>query len=157
MNSVIAQPATVGPIKRLAAMVYDSMLLFGLLFTATLIPSLLLESGPQQTMENGDVVHELSPLLTGPLFQLYLLAVLALFFCGFWHTRGQTLGMQAWRLKVEDLNGNRPTVRQCLLRLLGAAVSLLCLGAGYWWIWYDREGCSWHDRWSKTRIVLVPK
>ena len=104
MNSVTPQTTTVGPIKRLAAMVYDSMLLFGVLFTATLIPSLILESGPGQSMENGDVVHELSPLLTGPAFQLYLLAVLALFFCGFWHSRGKTLGMQAWRLQVVELS-----------------------------------------------------
>lgn len=157
MQTSESKKTTAGPVKRLAAMVYDGLLLFGVLFTATLIPSLLLDSSPAKKLENNDVVHELSPLMTGLPFQLYLLAVTALFFCWFWRSTGQTLGMQAWRLKIEDSEGNKPSIAQCLVRLLTANISLLCFGAGYWWIWFDKEGLSWHDRWSNTRIIVVPK
>jgi uncharacterized RDD family membrane protein YckC len=36
-------------------------------------------------------------------------------------------------------------------------VSLAALGLGYFWIWIDRERLAWHDRWSGTRVVVVPK
>jgi hypothetical protein len=39
-----------------------------------------------------------------PAFQAYLLAVAAIFFCGFWR-RGETLGMRAWRLRVVGTDG----------------------------------------------------
>ncbi|MFT7130846.1 MAG: putative RDD family membrane protein YckC [Gammaproteobacteria bacterium] len=157
MASNFPEQPTAGPLKRLAAMVYDSLLLFGVLFTATLIPSLILDKSTKPQMENEQVLHELSPLMTGFSFQIYLLAVTVLFFCWFWKTSGQTLGMQAWRLKLEDYDGQTPTILQCVVRLVAAFFSLLCLGAGYWWIWIDKDAMSWHDRLSKTRIIVLPK
>lgn len=149
-----------GVIKRLAAMVYDSLLVFGVLFTATFIvtiPSLFLEPENQVTINNEQVVNELPKLADGWPFQVYLIVVYAGFFCWFWVKNGQTLGMQAWRLRIEDMSGNNLTLRQSLLRLLGAFISTLCLGAGYWWIWIDKDHLSWHDRLSKSRVVILPK
>ena len=144
-----------GVVRRLAAMVYDGLLVFGVLFTATL-PTLFLTPG-EQRLVNGEVVHELPTLVDGWPFQVYLLAVYISFFCWFWRKNGQTLGMQAWRLKIEDIAGGRITFIQCLQRLLGATISTLCLGLGYWWIWIDKEHLSWHDHWSKSRVVVVAK
>jgi uncharacterized RDD family membrane protein YckC len=36
-------------------------------------------------------------------------------------------------------------------------LSWLPLGLGYFWILFDREGRAWHDRLSRTRVVLLPK
>ncbi len=146
-----------GVIKRLAAMVYDSFLVFAVLALATLIPSLLMGRNLPTAIENEHVVHELNPMLSGIGFQLYLLAVIASFFCWFWHNNGQTLGMQAWRLRIESSSGGKPGWGQCVIRLLAACLSIACLGLGYWWIWLDKGKLSWHDRLSKTRIVLTPK
>lgn len=149
-----------GPLRRLASMLYDGMLLFAVLAAATLIvslPSLLQGSGPQETINNEQVVHELNPLMTGVAFQLYLLVVAVTFFCACWRKNGQTLGMQAWRLQLQSQTGERISIGQCLLRLAGACISITCLGAGYWWIWIDKNRMSWHDRWSNTRVVLLPK
>jgi uncharacterized RDD family membrane protein YckC len=85
------------------------------------------------------------------------LLVTVLFFCVFWTWRGQTIGMIAWRLRVERSDGASLTWRDALVRLGGACVSIAALGFGYWWIWMDRERSAWHDRWSGTRIVVVPK
>jgi uncharacterized RDD family membrane protein YckC len=147
---------TAGILRRLAAIVYDSMLVFSILFAATL-PSLLLDKTADSGIDNGQVVHELHPLVSGLLFQLYLLVIVVAFFCWFWRKNGQTLGMQAWRLQLEDMNGNRISFTQCLQRLAGATISCLCLGAGYWWILIDKNSLSWHDHWSKSRIVVLAK
>ncbi len=147
-------PASV--MRRLAAMTYDSLLVFGVLFAATL-PTLLFDSQTEPAIKNEQVVHELHPLIAGWPFQLYLLTIFVAFFCWFWCRNGQTLGMQAWRLKLEGLSGERVTLQQCLQRLVGACISLACFGLGYWWVWFDKNAMSWHDRWSKTRVVVLPK
>lgn len=149
-------PPHASVIKRLSAMVYDSLLVFGVLFTAT-IPVLFLESNMQQTVSNEQVVNDLPQLADGWAFQIYLLTVYAGFFCWFWIKNGQTLGMQAWRLEIQDYSGNRISFKQSLIRLAGAFISALCLGAGYWWIWIDKDHQSWHDRLSKSRVVILPK
>jgi uncharacterized RDD family membrane protein YckC len=65
--------------------------------------------------------------------------------------------MVAWRLRVERTDGSFLTWRDALIRLGGACVSFVALGLGYWWIWIDRDRLAWHDRWSGTRVVVVPK
>ena len=145
-----------GVVRRLGSMVYDSLLIFAVLFTAT-IPALLLAPGSSAPIENGQVVHELAPASEGLLFQLYLLAVYCGFFCFFWTRNGQTLGMQAWRLALQNLEGGRPSLTQCLLRIAAAGLSMACGGLGYWWIWLDKENRSWHDRLTNTRVVVLPK
>ena len=77
--------------RRLAAIVYDSLLILALLFLATL-PFIGTRSG--------------EPVDPGYLpYQLTLIGVTWLFLAGFWSTSGRTLGMQAWRLSVEDRDG----------------------------------------------------
>lgn len=154
MTEQTQQFPVAGVIRRIAAMIYDALLVFGVLFTAT-IPAIVI--GQQRMVDNNEVLYELSPAVGGWIFQLYLLLIFVGFFCWFWIKNGQTLGMQAWRLQVENTSGGRISLRQCLLRLLGASVSLACVGAGFWWAWIDKDGLTWHDRWSKSRIVLLPK
>ena len=149
-------PSHASVIKRFAAMFYDGLLLFGILFTATLIPSLIL-SPTQQENSNGDIVYELHPLMSGIIFQLYLLSIVIIFFCYFWHKQGQTLGMQAWKIKLVDNDGNNPSLKQCLLRLAYASVSLSCFGLGYFWYWMNKDRLTWHDKWSNTRVLQLKK
>jgi uncharacterized RDD family membrane protein YckC len=65
--------------------------------------------------------------------------------------------MQAWRLRLDSAAGGRPDILQCLRRLAVAVPALLLGGAGYWWIWLDRDHLAWHDRLSNTRVVVLPK
>ena len=150
-----------GFLRRIAAMGYDSLLVFSLLFGATALYQLIAEqflAAPTPTDIGTDtVIHQIEPIASGPLFTLYLLLVMIAFFVFFWCKSGQTLGMQAWRLRIDNLEGGRLSLGQALIRILMAAVSAACFGLGYLWILFDRDKRSWHDICSKSHVVLLPK
>lgn len=131
--------APAGLLRRLAALFYDSLLLFAVLFFATAI--LLPFTG-------GEAIRPHHPLYTA-----YLLGVIYAYFGWFWTHGGQTLGMRAWRLRLLAEDGGLATWGDALARCLGAVLAWLPLGAGYVWIVFDRDHLAWHDRLSGTRIV----
>jgi uncharacterized RDD family membrane protein YckC len=132
---------TPGLLRRLAAMLYDGLLLTALLFVATAIITLPLGS-PTGVM-----------LL---VFQFFIFEIIPLiFFTGFWVRGGQTLGMRAWRLKLERLDGGDISWSDALKRHLAALFSILVFGLGFIWILVDPQKLAWHDRMSKTRLVLI--
>jgi len=90
-------------------------------------------------------------------YRLLLVGIVVAFFGWFWTRRGQTLGMTAWRLKVVREDGALLTWADSIKRLAAACVSLFAFGLGYFWIWIDRDRLAWHDRWTRTRVVMVPK
>ena len=128
-------------IKRLAAMLYDSML----------IAALWMMVGAIGVASNeGEAVQ-------GPLFNSALFLVTFLFFMIFWTRSGQTLGMMAWRIRVQTEDGQAISGLQALLRFFTAGLSFICLGAGYWWMLIDKQQRTWHDRYSESRVVQLPK
>ena len=151
-----AQLPGAGLPRRLAALVYDGFLLFGLLVVPLFIFAAFKYSGIQ-ALPNEAVTHELPPIAPKLFLQTYWVFVIAGFYTYFWRKNGQTLGMQAWRLRLDSADGGRPSWKQCGLRLLIGPLSLLIGLLGYWWMLIDREGRTWHDRASGTRIVLLPK
>ena len=137
-----------GVLRRFGAMLYDLLLVIALLFIVTAL-FLSFTGGEAITPDRSVAVER--------IYQSALLLVVVLFFCVFWTWRGQTVGMVAWRLRVERSDGTLLTWRDALLRLGGACVSLAALGLGYFWIWIDRDRLAWHDRWSDTRVIVTPK
>ena len=74
-----------------------------------------------------------------------------------WRRGGQTLGMRPWRLRLATAGDGVPGWGALWLRHAVGALSLLASGLGFWWAWFDREGRTWHDRASGTRLVRLPK
>jgi uncharacterized RDD family membrane protein YckC len=141
-------------LRRFAAMVYDSLLLIAVALAYGALVTFL-NVLVQGTPVEGERIQW--GLLRFPVF-VGLLAVLAGFFCFFWRRSGQTLGMRAWRLKLVDQDsGGRASHRQCIVRCVLAPVSLMCLGLGYFWRWFDPQRHTLHGRLSKTRVILLPK
>jgi uncharacterized RDD family membrane protein YckC len=143
-----------GVVRRLAALVYDAFLLFGLLVVPLFLVTAVRSKPP---LPDGSVAHDLPPIAPAPVMFLYMVVVICAFYWYFWRKSGQTLGMQAWRLRLDNAAGGRPGLRQCVLRSSIGLLSLLSAGLGYCWLWWDREHLTWHDRASNTRIVVLPK
>ncbi len=74
-----------------------------------------------------------------------------------WRRGGQTLGMRPWRIKVIGMDDGQPGWRALAIRYAVGSVSLLLGGLGFWWAWFDRDGMTWHDRASGTRMVRLAK
>ncbi|MGE0387038.1 MAG: RDD family protein [Gammaproteobacteria bacterium] len=133
------QEAPAGLPRRLAAAAYDMLLLAAVLFFAT-VPAVALHGG-----------RALEP--HSPLFTLYLLAVAWLYFAWQWRRGGQTLGMKTWHVALRAEDGGTISWRQTLVRYAGALLSWAALGLGFIAALRDPQGRTWHDRWSRTRLV----
>ena len=132
--------------RRLAALFYDAWLIVALWLIGSAIDTFIrsaLGSGA------GEGPH-------WPL-QLYMAAAPVLFYVGFWTHGGQTLGMRAWRIRLVNDGGTDITATQGLLRCLAALLSLLPLGLGFLWVAIDKERAAWHDRLTRTWLVMTEK
>jgi uncharacterized RDD family membrane protein YckC len=129
--------------RRIGAILYDGLLVIALLFLGT-VPFIALRGG--EPVEPGETPY-----------QFVLIVIAWLFFVGFWTRSGRTLGMQSWRLQLEREDGSRPGVGAATIRFFAAILSWLPLGLGFWWQLWDREGLTWHDRLSGTRLRYYPK
>lgn len=135
-------------LRRFGAMLYDTLLIVALLMVVTAL--LLPFTGGEALTQDRLGVFELA-------YRVLLLAIVVGFFGWFWTRRGQTLGMTAWRLQLRRVDGEAITWGDVFKRLAAALVALLPLGLGYFWIWIDRDHLAWHDRWTNTRVVVLPK
>lgn len=136
-------------LRRLGALLYDLVLLLGVLMLANAIVVI-----PYEVI-TGHPLYDSVLLLN--LLRLYLLAVVAAFYVYFWTHGGQTLGMRAWRLRVIGDDGEDIGAGTALKRFGWSIVSLLPAGLGLWWSLFDREGRAWHDSKSGTRLVMLKK
>ena len=138
---------TAGLLRRLGALFYDSLLLAALLMvvTAALLP-----------LTGGEAIDSARHPLLEWVYRAALLAAVVLYYGLPWTRRGQTLGMVAWRLRLERADGTLPRWSDVPKRLAAATLSLLPAGMGWWWMLVDPERRTWHDRLSGTRIVLTP-
>jgi uncharacterized RDD family membrane protein YckC len=136
-----------GLLRRLGALLYDSLLLVAVLMIAT---ALFLP------LTGGEAVSSTSNARLEWVYRGVLAALVVLFYGTFWTRSGQTLGLKSWRMRVEREDGRALTWGDTLRRLAAALVSLLPAGLGWIWIAFDPGRRAWHDRLSHTRVVVVP-
>ena len=136
-------PAPAPLLARIAAMIYESLLVTAVVFVASfiIIP----------------VVGEMHAAWQRHLFQFYIVGVLFAYFSAFWLRSGQTLAMKTWRIRLVQANGDPITFKQALLRFCLALFGLLLAGVGFWWALVDRDRQFLHDRVAGTRLVHVPR
>lgn len=127
--------------KRLAAMFYDSLIVLALWMAVGAIGVLL----------NG------GEAASGALLNSALFLVTFTFFMLFWTRSGQTIGMMAWKIRIQTEQGQAISGMQALLRFFCAALSAACLGLGYWWMLFNEDKLTWHDRYSDSRVVELPQ
>lgn len=151
--------------RRMASMMYESLLLFGVIFVADILLDVLTQS--RHALKLRD------------LRQLWLFLVIGAYFTFFWCRSGQTLAMKTWRLRVVGADGLRLTLPRAMLRYVLAWLwflpamaidhafglkgwpSMAVLAAGMLaWMWtarLDGEGRFLHDRLAGTRLIDAPR
>ena len=139
-NTPAYKPA--GLLVRLVAMFYDALLLLSALLIVTAI-ALMITKGSLHT-------HN-------PFFRTTLFLICFSFYAWFWLHGGQTLGMRAWKLRLQNKDGRPITIWQALLRFLVAIPSLAFAGLGFLWMLTDKDKMTWYDRFSESVIVRLPK
>ncbi|AXM98130.1 RDD family protein [Pseudomonas plecoglossicida] len=145
----------VGLGRRLAAMFYDFLLCTALLIVTAgaykmIQMAIIGEARMRELTEAGALDGD-------PLLSTVLLFVLFGFFAKFWTHGGQTLGMQVWGVRVQNTDGSAISLWQALLRFVVSIASWLCLGLGFFWSLIDKRKRGWHDIYSDTQLVRVPK
>jgi uncharacterized RDD family membrane protein YckC len=94
--------ATPGLGRRLAALIYEGLLLFGVLMLAGWL--------------YGGLTQQRHALEGRAGLQVFLFLVLAIYFVWFWTHGGQTVALKAWRMKVVAANGQALTQTRALAR-----------------------------------------
>jgi uncharacterized RDD family membrane protein YckC len=121
-------------IRRLAAIVYESTLLFGVVMFAGIVFGVLVDQKHALAHRNG--------------LQATMFAVLALYFVGFWMRGGQTLAMKTWHLRLLRRDG-------LPVRPLQAAARFVLS-----WLWFFPPlllawAMQWHSAKEITSLMLV--
>jgi uncharacterized RDD family membrane protein YckC len=146
--------------RRMACWLYEGMLLFGVVFIAGYLFGTL-----SQTRNAMDNRHAL---------QGFMLVVLGIYFAWFW-SKGQTLAMKTWHIRVVDAQGKPLTQTRALLRYAASwmwwlpplailyplnlpPLEVLVLLAGWIVVWallsrFHPQKQFWHDAWAGTRLI----
>jgi len=120
--------------RRMAAFMYEGVLLFGVLFVTGVVYAL--------AMNQRHAMHDRNGLMVA------LFLALAVYFIGFWHKHGQTLAMKTWHLKLVQANGLTPPPMQAALRFVAS------------WLWFAPALllsylAHWHQTSQYAAMMLV--
>lgn len=127
-------------LRRLASMLYESILLFAIAFLATW----LFQFAAGTLRIEGWRMHVL---------QLFLLTVFAAYFLWCWLRGGQTLAMKTWRIRLVAKAGHgRLAPKAALLRFLFALL-LVPTTIGIFWAMVDRDRQFLHDRLAGSLLI----
>ncbi len=150
--------------RRMACWLYEGMLLFAIVFVAGWLFSTL---GQMRNAMDG----------RRPLLQAFLFVVFGIYFSWFW-SRGQTLAMKTWNIRLVDRAGQavsqpRAALRYLLswlwflpplvllqpLHLRAGEMAVLVLGWVAVWAVLSRfhpQRQFWHDALAGTQLVSSP-
>ena len=152
--------STPGLWRRMACWLYEGVLLFPVVFMPTWLFSTL-----------GQMHSGIDPVRQ-PVLRALLFIVLGVYFTWLW-SRGQTLAMKTWNIRVVDNAGRPLTPRRAVLRYLLCwiwfwplaltlfnlpALECVVLAGGWVLIWavlarFQPQRQFWHDIWAGTRLV----
>jgi hypothetical protein len=92
--------------------------------------------------------------ITAIIFPFFAPFLALAFNVAFWSTRGATPGKKFMGLLIIDADGNYLTVERSIIRYLGYIISGIFLAMGFFWIYFDLNNQGWHDKFSKSFVVI---
>jgi uncharacterized RDD family membrane protein YckC len=133
-NAPATPPQLTAPslIRRMACWLYEGVLLFAVVFMAGWLFSAL-----------GQVRDAMDP--RRPLLQAFLFVVFGIYFTWFW-SRGQTLAMKTWKVRIVDWSGAPVSQRRALLRYVCS------------WLWFLPPLAAlslWHTTPGRSALVVL--
>ncbi|ALU44192.1 RDD family protein [Pseudoalteromonas rubra] len=147
-----------GLTRRLASLIYDGLVVIAFAMLSMVVFLLIVEGFislgwiSQGNHEDVSALIQATPLLS--FFRGFVLIVVSvLFFAYFWVKSGQTIGMRAWRLKVQTPDGK-------LLSWPRASARALCalLGLGNLLVLIDfKHKRALQDMICGTEVVVLSK
>ena len=160
-----ASAATPSIRRRLACIVYEALLVFGVVAISDALFDIATQSR--------------HALMLRTARQLFLFLVIGVYFCFCWCRHGQTLAMQTWRIRLVSASGGRVHLPAAMLRYVLAwmwfvpamaidhalglkgwpSIAVIALGMLAWLgtTRLDASGQFLHDRLAGTRLICLPK
>ncbi|HET8694493.1 MAG TPA: RDD family protein [Aquabacterium sp.] len=115
-------------LRRLAAFIYEGVVLFGVVMVVGAIYSISTHQTHGLHGRNG--------------MQAVQFFVLALYFIWFWTHGGQTLAMRSWQLRLVSEKGQPVTLKQALIRFMLS------------WVWFlPSLVLSWMTGWDHSKLL----
>jgi len=130
-------------LRRLASMLYESILLFAVAFIGTW--TFQFAAGTLR-IEGWRLA----------MLQLFLLLLFAAYFLWCWLRGGQTLAMKTWRIRLVAKDGHGRLVPWAALLRFAYALVLVPSLVGIAWALVDRDRQFLHDRLAGSLLVPVP-
>lgn len=161
-TAALLPPQAPSRLRRFACMMYEGVLLFGVVFLAGYLFDTLTQSRSGLMLRHGR--------------QAFLFLAIGIYFLACWRHGGQTLPMKTWNIRLTDRHGQALKAPKMLLRyvllwpipllaaLLVAALSHLSGWASldllivvapfchFIWTWFDPQGQFLHDRLLGTEL-----
>ena len=134
--------------RRLAALLYDSVLLAALLVVFTSGAVFLNHRRAIEPATAGAWVY---------LYRAGLIGVIAGYYLLNWTRSGQTLGMRAWHLRAVTAAGKPLSLKAAALRFVCGVLAWAPAALGVLWLYLDPEHLALHDRLSNTRVVHLDR
>lgn len=143
-------------LRRLGAWFYDTLIVTAILMVAgalaMAIVATLLAVG---VLTLGDYQDASAYLMSNPtasmLYSAYLAIVIIGFYSYFWTQAGQTLGMRAWKLKLQNEDGSHIKITQAFIRIVTSAFGLGNLLA------FNNKRRSMQDIMAECEMVVTEK
>ncbi|WP_194757236.1 RDD family protein [Aliidiomarina indica] len=137
--------------RRIGAIIYDLLVVAAvIMFAAGAVLALVSGLIALDIITLAEHQDHASVVQGNPLFTLYIIAVILLFYAGFWRRGGQTLGMRAWRMRVQNADGSRISWKQGFIRALSAL-----FGLGNLWVLFSRDKLALQDRLAQCEVVVL--
>ena len=143
-----------GFFKRVAAIVYDLLIVVVLAMVVTFINLITIDLLSANGLLDISAYEDPSAFLNAQWwFTVEMIVAIWFFYAWFWYDGGQTLGMRSWRLKVESDNEQALTFKRSGLRAIYALLGLGNLMV----LFTPSKKQALQDKLTQTRVVVLTK
>ena len=130
-------------LRRILALFYDTLLLTGIILGYLLLVTIMF----------GDTFESISERI---FLQFSYLILGVIFFTYFWKVnKGQTLGMQVWKIRIVGDENKEPSTKNLIYMSLFGLVFNLAFGSNYLFIFFNKDKKSINDLLSKTKTIKI--